>query len=308
MKYFRNVVAFAKTVEQGSFTSAAAALGVSPAAVSKSVQNLERGLGVRLLNRSTRRLALTEEGGVFYRHCRSAMLEFDNALSAVAEKDREPTGVLRVTSATTFGRTHVVPLLSEFTTRFPKVTLDFVLEDRFVDLVHEEYDVCIRLDASPPGSLVAKRIVSVQAIVCGSPAYFRRHPIPRHPEDLLSHDCIRFRSLGTRRVLDWEFQRDGKAFLQPMRRKLILTDPEGICGLVARGHGLGQIPSYLAVPLIAAAKLKPVLLDYLSQSRTIYVCHSRGKYLAPRIRAFADFLVEKLVKDPTVKLELPKRR
>ncbi len=304
----RNVVAFVRTIDEGSFTAAAAALGVTPAAVSKSVQNLERGLGVRLLNRSTRRLAPTEEGGVFYAHCRSAMLELENAMSAVAEGHREPTGMLRVTSAAMFGRRHLLPLLTEFTARFPGVTLDFVLEDRFVDLILEGYDVCVRADVPPAGNLVSKRIVPIQAIVCGSPAYFNQHPIPRRPEDLLLHNCIRFRSVGNQRVLDWEFQRDGKVFLQPTLGNLILTDPEGICAAVAQGHGLGQIPGYLAVPLIKARKLKPVLLDCLSQSRAIYVCYSRGKYVAPRILAFVDFLVEKLREDSALHLESPKRR
>src|SRR5579862_9244431 len=208
LKFMRNVVAFVKTVNEGSFTAAATALGVTPAAVSKSVQNLERGLGVRLLNRSTRRLAPTEEGGVFYAHCRTAMLELENAMSAVAEGHRKPVGVLRVTSAAMFGRRHVLPLLTEFTARFPGVTLDFVLEDRFVDLILEGYDVCVRADVAPAGNLVSQRIVPIQAIVCGSPAYFKWHPIPRRPEDLLPHNCIRFRSVGSQRVLDWEFHSD----------------------------------------------------------------------------------------------------
>lgn len=307
MKYLRSVAAFVKVVSAGSFSAAAVALGVSPAAVSKSVQNLERELGIRLLNRSTRRLSLTEEGRVFFEHCRSAMLDLENAVSAVVESRREPTGTLRVTSAVMFGRCHVLPLLSEFTARYPRVALDLTLDDSFVDMIFDGYDVSIRADVPPAGNLVAKRIAPVQAIVCGSPSYFERHPVPRLPEDLLDHNCIRFRSLGNKRILKWEFRKDGEAFLQEVSGTLILNDPEGICHAVVDGRGLGQIPGFLAVPLIEARKLKPVLLDYLSQSRAIYVCYSTRKYLAPRTRAFVDFLVEKLKDNPKLMLE-PRRR
>ena len=304
MKYARNMAAFVKSVSEGSFTAAALALGVSPAAISKSVHTLERELGIRLLNRSTRRLALTEEGGVFYGHCRSAMLELENAVNAVAEVRREPTGVLRVTSAVLFGRHHVLPLLGEFAARYPRVTLDIVLEDRFVDLIPEGYDVSIRSDVSPVSGQVARRITAVQAIVCGSPAYFRRHRLPRTPEELDEHNCIRFRSVGTRRVLEWEFQRNRSIYSRKVDGTLVLSDPEGICSAVVDGRGLGQLPGFLAAPLIKKGKLRPVLLDHLSQSRTIYASRSAGKYVAPRIRAFVDFVVEKLADNPNLRYEL----
>jgi DNA-binding transcriptional LysR family regulator len=298
MKYMRSVVAFVKAASAGSFSAAAVTLGVSPAAVSKSVQNLERKLGTRLLNRSTRRLALTEEGGVFFERSRSAILELENAVSALAEGQREPTGTLRVTAAVTFGRRHVLPLLSEFTARYPKVTLDLSLDDRFADMLLEGWDVSIRADVRPMESMVAKRLVPLQAIVCGSPAYFERHPVPRVPRDLLEHNCIRFRSAGNKRVLAWEFRKDGQHFEQEVPGSLILNDPEGICLAVADGRGLGQIPGYLAMPLIEARQVKPVLLDYLSQSRAIYVCYPMRKYVAPRVRVFVDFLAEKLKDNP----------
>lgn len=300
MKYLRSVVAFVKTASAGSFSAAAAALGVSPAAVSKSVQNLERKLGTRLLNRSTRRLALTEEGSVFFERSRAAILELENAASALAEGQREPTGTLRVTAAVTFGRRHVLPLLSEFTARYPKVTLDLALDDRFVDMLLEGWDVSIRADVQPTDSMVAKRIVPQQAIVCGAPSYFERHPVPTLPRDLLGHNCIRFRSVGNNRILAWEFQKDGKHFEQDVPGTLILNDPEGICHAVADGRGLGQIPGFLAMPLIEARRIKPVLLDYLSQSRAIYVCYPMRKYVPPRVRVFVDFLVEKLKDHPAL--------
>ena len=307
MRNLRSVAAFVKAASAGSFSAAAATLGVSPAAVSKSVQNLERKLGLRLFNRSTRRLALTEEGSVFFERSRSAILELENAVSAAAEGQREPTGTLRVTAAVTFGRRHVLPLLSEFTARYPKVTLDLALDDRFVDMLLEGWDVSIRADVRPMDSMVAKRIVPLQAIVCGAPSYFERHPVPRAPKDLVAHNCIRFRSVGNNRILRWEFQEDGKPFEQEVPGTLILNDPEGICHAVVDGRGLGQIPGFLAMPLIEARLVKPVLLDYPSQTRAIYVCYPMRKYVAPRVRVFVDFVAEKLKDNPAL-LWLRRRR
>lgn len=308
MRYARNVVAFVKTIDEGNFSAAAVALGISPAAVSKSVQNLEKGLGIRLLNRSTRHLALTEEGAVFFHQCRSAMQDLENAVSQVVEGRREPTGVLRVTSAVTFGRHQISPLLAEFAARYPKVTLDVTFEDRFADMIKEGYDVSIRADILTTGALIAKRIVPIQAVVCGAPQYLKLHPPVRHPEDLLKHNCIRFRSIGNRRILPWEFQRDAKTFLQEVPGNLILNDPEGICQAVVDERGLGQIPGFLAAPLIEAGKLKPVLLDFLSQTRAVYVCYATRKYVAPRIRAFIDFLIEKLANNPSLLLPPHRQR
>jgi LysR family transcriptional regulator for bpeEF and oprC len=291
-------------VNAGSFSAAAAMLGVTPAAVSKSVQNLERELGIRLLNRSTRRLGLTEEGEFFYERSRSAMIDLDNAVSAVIESKREPMGVLRVTSAVIFGRRQVLPLLTEFMERHPKVTLDVTLEDRFVDMLLEGYDVSIRADVHPVGNVVARKIAPIQAVVCGAPSYFRKLPVPRTPKDLLDHNCIRFRSVGSRQVLKWEFERGKKSFEQEVRGNLILSDSAAICRAVVDGGGLGQIPGYLAAPLVKSGHLRLVLVNYLSRSRNIYVCYSMRKYVAPRIRAFVDFLVEKLRDNPALQVDL----
>jgi len=300
----RNVAAFVNVVSAGSFSAAAVTLGVTPAAVSKSVQNLERELGVRLLNRSTRRLGLTEEGEFFYERSRSALLDLDNAVSAVIESKREPMGLLRVTSAVIFGRRQVLPLLAEFMRRHPKITLDVTLEDRFVDMLLEGYDVSIRADVQAVGSLVARKIAPIQAVVCGSPSYFKDNPVPRAPKDLNDHNCIRFRSVGSRQVLKWEFEQNKKIFEQEVRGNLILSDPEAICRAVADGGGLGQIPGYLAATLVKTGQLRPVLVDYLSRSRNVYVCYSMRKYVAPRIRAFVDYLVEKLRDNPELQVDL----
>jgi DNA-binding transcriptional LysR family regulator len=300
----RSVAAFVNVVNAGSFTAAAANLGVTPAAVSKSVQNLERELGIRLLNRSTRRLALTEEGEFFFERARAAMLDLDNAVSAVMESKREPMGLLRVTSAITFGRSKLLPLISEFMRRYPKVTLNITLEDRFADMLVESYDVSIRVDLRPLENVVARSVSPIQAVVCGTPSYFRTHPMPRVPKDLLDHNCIRFRSVGSRKVLGWEFERGGKIFEQQVHGTLILSDSDAICTAVVDGSGLGQIPGYLAAPYVKAGQLKPVLVGYLSQSRNVYVCYSAQKYVSPRIRAFIDFVMEKLGGNPELLVNL----
>lgn len=304
MKNFRGIASFVNVVSTGSFSAAAGTLGVTPAAVSKSVQILERELGIRLLNRSTRRLALTEEGELFFERARAAMLDLDNAVSAAIESKREPNGVLRVTSAAIFGRRKVLPLLSEFTNRHPKVTLDITLEDRLVDMQVEGFDLGIRIDVHPVGNVIARRIAPVQAVVCGSPSYFKKNPVPRSPSDLAGHNCFRFRSVGSRQVLKWEFERGKKNFEYEVRGNLILSDSAAICRAVVDGGGLGQIPGYLAAPLVTSGQLRPVLVNYLSRSRSIYVCYPMRKYVPPRARAFVDFLVEKLRDNPEFQVDL----
>lgn len=304
MKNIRGVASFVNVVSAGSFTAAAEMLGVTPAAMSKSVQNLERELGIRLLNRSTRRLALTEEGEVFFKKARAAMLDLDNAVSAVIESKREPNGVLRVTSAEIFGRRKVLPLLPEFTNRYPKVTLDITLEDRFADMLVEGYDVSIRTDVNPVGTVVARTIAPVQAVVCGAPSYFKNNPVPRSPSDLAGHNCIRFRSVGSKQVLKWEFERGKKSYEHEVLGNLILSDSAAICRAVVDGGGLGQIPGYLAAPLVTSGQLRPVLVNYLSRSRSIYVCYPMRKYVPLRVSVFVNFLVEKLRDNPELQVDL----
>jgi DNA-binding transcriptional LysR family regulator len=295
MKHAKNLTAFVKSVNAGSFSAAAALLGVTPAAVSKSIQTVEQDLGVRLFHRTTRRLALTEEGALLFERCRGALQDLDSAMSALRDSRRERKATLRVTLPVLFGRHIVLPLVPAFNARHPRVTLDVTLDDRLSELDEEGYDVGVRIDFAAGAGVSATRIGPLQYIVCGSPTYFfGDRAIPRTPDDLLQHNCIRLRRPGARRVTKWEFQRNGELFTREVSGNLVVNDAEGLCHAVVRGSGLGQIPGFLAAPLIASGQLKPVLLEHLSDSRSIFVCYPGRKNLGAMERAFVDFLVENL--------------
>ncbi|HLI11237.1 MAG TPA: LysR family transcriptional regulator [Alphaproteobacteria bacterium] len=294
MENLAGIAAFVKVVATGSFAKAAAALGVSAPAVSKNVQHLERALGVRLLNRTTRRLALTDEGALYYERCRPAIEGLQSAAALLRDARREPRGTLRVSSTVGFGRQCLLPLLPEFTRRYPGIALDLYLDDRFADLVEDRIDVAIRNGRLDDRNIVARRLAPMQLIVCGAPEYFAHHAPPKTPDDLAQHRCINFRLASNGRIFNWEFEKDGNRFNRSVTGSLTVNDAEATCRAALAGMGLAQIGSYQALPHIAAGRLVPVLTDYIARRRGHYVCYLDRHHLPSRIRVFVDFLCGKM--------------
>ena len=206
----RGVISFVRTVAAGSFAGAAKQLGVTPVAVSKNVQRLERQLGVRLLQRSTRKLSLTEEGRLFYERCSGPLHELEVAQSAVKEMGRSPAGTLRVTSVSPFGRTYVVPLLPAFSRLYPSIEVELHLEDAVSDMIAERYDVGIRAGRMRDGTMVAREIAPLHFVVCGAPEYLAEHGVPTKPSDLARHNCMRLRGRGSPEdAANWQLGPEG---------------------------------------------------------------------------------------------------
>lgn len=290
MENLAGILAFIETASQGSFAKAAVALGISPPAVSRNVQRLERQLGVRLLNRTTRRLALTDEGALYFEQCQPAIERLQSAGSRLRDVRSAPAGRLRVSATVGFGRRVVAPLLPSFLKRYPEVELDFSLSDHFADLVEDRVDIAIRNGRFDDSSIVARQLAPMRLVVCGSPAYFRRHPRPLVPEELAGHRCINFRLAETGSLFSWEFERAGKPLRLRVGGNLVMDDPESICRAAEEGAGLAQLGTYLAAPLIRVGRLVPVLLDYVARDRGHYLCYRTRQHLPLRIRVFADFL------------------
>jgi DNA-binding transcriptional LysR family regulator len=290
MENLAGIAAFVKVASTGSFAKAAAALGVSPPAVSKTVQRLERSLGVRLLNRTTRRLALTEEGSLYFERCRSAVETLQDAAAVLRDARREPRGVLRVSSTVGFGRQCLLPLLPTFSQRFPSIVMDLYLDDHFADFVEDRIDVAIRNGRLEGRNIVARQLAPMQLIVCGSREYFALNPAPENPDDLSRHCCINFRLAASGRVFNWEFGHDGVRFTKAVTGKLTVNDAEATCRAALAGLGLAQIGGYQAMPHIRAGRLIPVLTKYIAQQRGHYVCYLDRHHLPGRIRSFIDFL------------------
>ncbi|HUP30517.1 MAG TPA: LysR family transcriptional regulator, partial [Usitatibacter sp.] len=203
-----DMAAFVKAVELGGFSIAAREMGLTPSAISKLVTRLEDRLGVRLLNRTTRRLALTPEGEAYFHRTQRILSEIDEAENEVARFRAQPKGLLRINVGTAFGMHQLTPALPDFLARYPEVKVDLTVTDRVVDLIEEGADLGIRLGTLPDSSLVARKICDLERVVCASPAYLRRHGTPKKPEDLLKHNCMSIsHSPALRR---WPFEtRDG---------------------------------------------------------------------------------------------------
>ena len=209
----RGMIGFVRTVAAGSFAGAAKELGVSPVAVSKNVQRLERRFGVRLLQRSTRKLSLTQEGRLFYERCTGPLRELESAQAAVKDKGRSAAGRLRVTSISPFGVTYVLPLLPEFSRRYPQVEVELHLDDAVSDMIADAYDVGIRAGEMTDGTMIVREIAPLHFIICGAPSYLGKHGIPRKPADLVRHNCLRLQGRTT-------LARSGNWLLGPNRASL----------------------------------------------------------------------------------------
>jgi len=294
----RGMLGFVKTVEHGSFAKAARELGITPVAVSKNVQRLERDLGVRLLQRSTRRLGVTDEGRLLYERCLDPLQALQQAHDAVRSQARAPAGVVRVTSVSPFGRSFVVPLLPEFASRHPQVRVELDLDDAISDMIGQRYDVGIRAGPLRDSSTVAREIAPLPFVVCGSPAYVSARPRPQVPADLRDHNCLRLRSRASGKPVDWLLGTGDAAVAPAIDGDLVSNDVTALVTAALHGQGLACVPLPLVLPLMRAGALVPLLPDWLGHGVHIFLHYPNRKNLSARVRALVDFLLERLRSHP----------
>lgn len=291
MDRFLEMQTFSAVVDAGSFIKAAETLGLSKAAVSRHVGELETRLGVRLLHRTTRRLSLTEEGEVFYARCRELLSGLEEAEAELSTRSGAARGLLRVNAPVTFGIIHLAPLWSAFRELYPQVRIDLTLSDRVVDLVEEGYDVAIRIAALPASTLISKRLAGTRMVLCASPIYLKSHGTPRHPTDLAKHTVIAYRYWSTGD--EWHF--DG-----PDGRVSVRVDPcmhtnsGDTCRAMALAHqGVVLQPTFLVGEDLAARTLVELMPDFRSVTLDIYAVYPTRKHVAPKVRALIDFLAQR---------------
>ena len=283
---------FAQVVESGGFTAAGAVLGLTPSAVSRQVSQLEDRLGARLLNRTTRRISLTEIGAAYYERARAALDTLAEAEQAVVDLSAAPSGVLKVSIPSIFGSFHIAPILPEFVRRHPDITLDVSINDRFVDLVDEGLDIAIRVAELRDSSLVARRIAPFRRLVCGSPDYVARHGRPQAPDDLDAHDCLVLTTYQPRG--HWQFGA-GKAIRSLRITGSIETNSVDVLRQAAlAGVGLVQLPSYVLSNDVRSGALLPLLTGLEADNRNVYAVYPASRHLSPKVRAFVDYLAETL--------------
>lgn len=288
------MAAFVQVVEDGGFTAAARSLRVSPSAVSKLVARLEDRLGVRLLQRTTRRLSLTAEGRLFYERCRELLDEIAAAEELVAGSRLRPRGILRVGVSHGFGMRCLVPLVPLFAERYPEIVLELAFADRRVDLVAEGLDLAIRLGSVQDESLVARRLGEHGRIVCAAPAYLARHGTPRLPEDLLAHNCILFDQ--PEHLNQWPFRRPDGSIERVRVRGMARSDSgDALYQLLLNGFGIAWAADFLARDDLAAGRLVPLLEPFRVDLRTaVHAVYPQRRHLPAKVRTLIDFLVERL--------------
>jgi DNA-binding transcriptional LysR family regulator len=299
MENLAGMAVFARVVEAKSFTEAARRLGLSKSVVSKQVARLERGLGARLLNRTTRRLSLTEAGAAFYEHCARMLAEAEAAEQAVSRLRAVPRGVLRVSSPAAFGHLHIAPAVPEFLERFPEVEVELVMNDRMVDLAEEGYDVAIRMVEQPGPNLVARALAPVRWAVCATRRYLQAHGAPAAPSDLARHACLYYSYLGSGN--EWRFAGPQGVETVQVSGNFRVNNSEAVRE-AALGHlGVALLPTFTVGPDLQAGRLQPLLQGYTPLGvfgGQIYAVYLSNRYLSPKVRAFVDFCVERFGPEP----------
>ncbi|CAN5681740.1 LysR family transcriptional regulator [soil metagenome] len=293
------IEAFVAAADERSFTSAASSLGITASGVSKAVSRLEDELKVRLFNRTTRSISLTADGAALHERCKQILGELKDAKLATMQAQSEPSGLLRVSVPTAFGRLRVVPVIACFMQRYPLVTVEVSVTDRFVDVIEESFDVVVRIGEVPDTRMVARPLTTTQFIVCGSPGYFRKHPRPSHPRDLRDHACVSFVSPQTRRSMEWIFSVDGRPYLHAPSGSLSIDSGQAIVDAAVHDAGLIYCQDYMIERELAAGQLEVVLHDFVATPRPIVAMYPQNRHLSPKVRVFVDFMFEQLAKHPT---------
>jgi LysR family transcriptional regulator for bpeEF and oprC len=291
MPDLRTLAIFVKVAEKRSFVRAATDLGITQSGVSNAIKRLEDQVGTVLLVRTTRRVSLTEDGAAFFERCRQALAAIDEAELVLKRTQIKPSGTLRLDVPVSFGRIKLVPLLRSFQEDYPDVRLRITFTDRYIDLIEEGVDICVRFGAMQDSSLIARRLTTTQFNVAGSPGYFAKYGKPKTPGDLAKHNCLAFASRDTRQTRDWRFTVDGEEMTLTPNGTMSFSDGAAMCDAAADGCGIAQLHNYYLDSEIARGRLVPILEKFYPKPDPISLVYPQTRHLTPNVRAFVDFMV-----------------
>jgi DNA-binding transcriptional LysR family regulator len=291
MDKLRAMQVFVQIVEAGSLTAAAAALGLSLPSVVRSLAALEDAVGVRLIQRTTRRSSLSDEGREYYERCKRVLAEVDDAEAALSARRAEPQGRLRLTAPVAYGRLRIAPIVADYAAKYPEVDVELLLLDRVVDLVEEGIDAALRIGHLPESSLVAVRVGETQRVVCAAPSYLARAGTPKTPAELAAHRSVVFTGLAPNS--EWAFAgaRGKAATMKPALRTNQFDVAVEAC---LRGLGCGQFLCYQVEELIAAGRLRRILTAFEPPPLPIHIVYPNARLLSPNVRAFVDLAAAQL--------------
>jgi DNA-binding transcriptional LysR family regulator len=306
MDRLQAIVAFARVVESGSFARAAERLDVSVSSVSRQVSDLEAHLDARLLNRTTRRLSLTESGRAFYERSLQLLADLEEAEESASAGTARPRGTLRLTCGITFGVRHLSPAIADFVTRHPQMRFDVELSDRAVDLVDEGFDAALRIGKIGSQQLVGRKVGVTHLVCCASPAYLDRHGVPQKPEDLAGHACLSYDYSPQKSV--WPF-RDASGSDRSVRIDGPVHANNGrfLVALAVAGVAIAIEPDFIVGPEVRAGRLLPLLQAFESAPANIYVAYPSRRHLSAKVRAFADFLATRFAQPEWLLASVPTR-
>jgi DNA-binding transcriptional LysR family regulator len=283
--------ALVKVVESGSFAEAGRQLRLSRSAISKYVRDLEESLGVQLLNRTTRQASPTENGQMYFERAVVILSEIDAADQAVTQLQSAPRGLLRINAPMSFGTMRLGPALADFMTKYPDLQLQLVLSDDLLDPVQDGFDVTLRIAELESSSLIARKIVPVERVVCASPDYLKHHGTPIHPQDLRNHVSLTYGFLLTGN--QWKFTGgDGVHWIQPTW-SLCVNNAEVLRDVAVKGRGIALIPEFIAAEALKNGSLQAVLENYTAPPLALYAVYPPTRHLAVKVRLFIDFLVDR---------------
>ena len=288
MDELKRIGVFTRVVETKSFSEAARQLGVAKSAVSKQIIQLEKEVGVRLLNRTTRSLSLTEAGEIFYRHSAEIVNRTKIALSELREYQNQPTGTLRVSCPVSFGTQHLICVIKEVRALYPLLKIDLLLEDRIINMVEEGVDLAIRIGWLQESNLVAKKICETPVTVFASPEYLAQKGTPKTPQALQQHDWISFSLFSS--PLTWEFEKKGQKQSVQMHSQLKSNSVAAVIALAKSGQGVSALSKFCLQDDIDKGLLQPLLTDYTLEPTGIYVVYPHREHVPPKVRIFIDFL------------------
>lgn len=293
MKHVESFRLFVNVVNNGSFASAARQLDMTPSNVSKKISNLEASLNTRLVNRTTRKLSLTQAGELFYQHGLKVLSTIEEAIDEVENLSSEPRGTLKITAPTCYGKRHIAPHISQFLGRYPGVEVNLQLNDDVIDLVEQGFDLGFRTGKLLDSSLIAKPLLKSRVCLVASPAYLHKHGIPSTPSELVEHNCLVLgSSTGT---LSWRFELEQQLHRVKVNGSFFSNDLESLISAAKEGVGILSVSEILVREEIASGQLTPVLTHFTPtpEHRCLYAIFSNNKLLPPKVRAFIDFIGEK---------------
>lgn len=288
---------FQAVAERGGFSAAAAQLNLSKASVSKQVSALEDHLGARLLNRTTRRLSLTEVGHGYLARVQGILDDIAETESAIGEHHAAPRGMLKVNAPMTFAQMHLSPALCGFMARYPDITVDLSLTDRRIDLIEEGVDVAVRIGKLADSSLIARRLAPIRIALCATPAYIEKHGRPRTPADLAGHDCCLYTL--SQRPDEWRFTGPDGGHVVRVSGRLHADNGQVLRDAVLAGHAIALFPTFLVGADLRAGRLVRLLEGYSAGEFGLHAVYPPGRHLSAKVRAFVDYLAERFGPEPS---------